>query len=194
MMQKMVNRIYRKKRFDKFKTVSRFEYEQRDVRTKLDIADIYIRLDMILNALEEKDIEVKELDNAEDVMVQMVKEDRLAAKVDIEEVKYQERVKAYEDGKIIEYIRRLFTGDPTSPLFDAGEAAEYNEEKKSSSNKEKEKSEERKPEGERIEDMLISIKERGGVKEATKEEKEDLTNIMNEIKGYINGKENPVAE
>ena len=117
MMQGLVDRIYKRKRFDKIKPITRYEYEQRDVRTKLDIADIYLKLEEISKSLATQNIDIQPVENKENLIVEIVDEDRRSMVLDLEEVKYKERMKAYEDGKLTERLRRLFSGDPVSPMF-----------------------------------------------------------------------------
>lgn len=113
-MQNLVNKVYKPKQMDKFKKVSRFEFEQRDVRNKLDTADIYMQLNQIMEALEKQGIVVEEIQNAEEQMIEMVIEDRKAVTVDLMDLEYYRRQLALEKGSLVEKARKLFFGPPIS--------------------------------------------------------------------------------
>lgn len=118
-MQQLVNKIYRPKMLDKVRPVSRFEYEQKDVRHKLDIADIYLQLGQIQAALEKQGItlEVPQLEEQEGKVVEMVLEDRKAIEIDLLELAYQRRIEAHDNGAVTEKMRRFLFGEPKAPII-----------------------------------------------------------------------------
>lgn len=180
MIQNMVNRIYQRKRFDKIKPVSKFEYEQKEVRHKLDIADIYIQIAEIKDALEKQDIKLEEksVREKEETIISMVQEDRKSTSVDLEILKYQERMEAYDKGSVYESLRRLFSGEPTFPLTkeDVAETDEVNQKKL----KQKRMTEE-----ERMHKLIREVEEKGGIENASEEERADLQEILLEIKEVV---------
>lgn len=114
-MQKLVNEVYKAKQIDKLKKVSRFEFEQRDIRNKLDTADIYMKLEKITEALEKQGIAVAEIDHAEEQMVEMVIEDRQRFAIDLMEFEYKRRQEALNKGSLVEKARKLIFGAAVSP-------------------------------------------------------------------------------
>ena len=190
MMQGLVDRIYKRKRFDKIKPITRYEYEQRDVRTKLDIADIYLKLEEISKSLATQNIDIQPVENKENLIVEIVDEDRRSMVLDLEEVKYKERMKAYEDGKLTERLRRLFSGDPVSPMFQV-------EQEEPITFKQPTQKEGRVPEDQKIDDLLSSIEKNGGVNNATAKQKEELSTVIKEMKDVLQQTEttttNPVV-
>lgn len=114
-MQKLVDKVYKPKQMDKIRKVSRFEFEQRDVRNKLDVADIYLQLGQITDALEAKGIVLATNANNEEDMIQMVIEDRRAVSGDLTQLEYFRRQTALEKGSLIEKARKLFFGAAVSP-------------------------------------------------------------------------------
>lgn len=177
----MVNSIYKRKRFDKIKPVSRFEYEQKEIRSKLDIANLYVQLEEIKEALADQGIEVKEESTRkkEALLVLMVEEDRKSVETDLEILKYHERIEAYENGSIYESLRRLFRGYPTFPATKENIDNEKPEEKKVEPKKRTQ------TEQERMEALIERVEAKGGVSKASKEEKEDLQAILLEIKSEM---------
>ena len=123
-MQEIVSKIYQAKKLDKFKTVSRFQYEQRDIRNRLDVADLYIQLNQILDALEKQGIKVEEISKEEkEIMMQeMVREDRSSIQAQLLELEYLRRTESYKKGSVAEKMRRLIFGDPAVPETLATEA------------------------------------------------------------------------
>lgn len=123
-MQEIVSKIYQAKKLDKFKTVSRFQYEQRDIRNRLDVADLYIQLNQILDALEKQGIKVEEISKEEkEIMMQeMVREDRSSIQAQLLELEYLRRTESYKKGSVAEKMRRLIFGDPAIPNALATEA------------------------------------------------------------------------
>jgi len=123
-MQEIVSKIYQAKKLDKFRTVSRFQYEQRDVRNRLDVADLYIQLNQILDALEKQGIKVEEISKEEkEIMMQeMVREDRSSIQAQLLELEYLRRTESYKKGSVAEKMRRLIFGDPAIPNTLATEA------------------------------------------------------------------------
>lgn len=116
-MQEIVSKIYQAKKLDKFRTVSRFQYEQRDVRNRLDVADLYIQLNQILDALEKQGIKVEEIpkEEKEIMMQEMVREDRSSIQAQLLELEYLRRTESYKKGSVSEKMRRLIFGDPAIP-------------------------------------------------------------------------------
>lgn len=192
-MQKMVDKLYKQKRLDKLRPVTQYEYKQREVRTRLDIADIYSRLLSVYEALEDSGIEINTEGAEEGLLVDMVEEDLLSAEMDFEQKKYQERMEAYERGSVIEYIRRLFTGQPVVPLFDMDTEKPVKEikvpEPINQARKAKVDVDKKNAEEERILNLLKSVEDKGGTRHASKEEKEELKNILEEIKQVVETKE-----
>lgn len=197
-MQKMIDELYKKKKLDKITPVTQYEYKQREIRTRLDIADIYNRLIEVYAALEEKGIEINTGGAENDTLVSMVKEDLLSTEIDFAEKKYQERVEAYENGSIIEYIRRLFSGQPLVPLFDAEEDVLKRSKPKVSKKVNQKRQakievDTKNEEEDRILEILKSVEKRGGVAKATPDEKEELKTVLTEIKTILKDKEEIVV-
>lgn len=191
-MQKMVDKLYKKRKLDKLKLVSQYEYKQREIRTRLDVADIYSRLINIYEALEQHGVEVSLDSTPEDLLVDMVEEDLLSAEMDFEQKKYQERIEAYEKGSIVEYVRRLFTGEPVVPLFDV-ETKETVENVKvpqsvNIARQAKADVDEQDTEEERIINLLKSVEKKGGPGKASKQERDELKSILEEIKIVVEQK------
>lgn len=114
-MQNLVNKIYKPKQMDKFKKVSRFEFEQRDIRQKLDTADIYLKIEEISAALHKQGIEIEPVKDAEEQMVNMVIEDRKHINVSLMELEYLRRQNALAKGSLIEKARKVIFGAAVSP-------------------------------------------------------------------------------
>ena len=197
-MQKMVDKIYKQRKLDKIRPVTQYEYQQREIRTRLDVADIYSRLINIYTALEESGIKIETDGTDETLLVDMVEEDLLSAEIDFEQKKYEKRVEAYEKGSIIEYVRRLFTGQPIVPLFDMDTEESIEEIKVPQSvnqaRKAKVEVEKKNEEEERIVNLLKSVEKKGGVKNATKKEKDELKSVLEEIKQVVEMKEELVPQ
>lgn len=115
-MQHLVNKVYKGKTLDKLKTVSKFEYEQKDIRHKLDLADIYLQLNQIQEALSNHGVVVEQTEKQEEKIVEMVVEDRRAIDIELLELAYQRRMEAYEQGAVSEKLRRFFFGQPKAPV------------------------------------------------------------------------------
>ena len=64
-MQHLVERLYEGDFDDLRKTVSRFEYETREARNKLDIAELYIELNRLKAVMKDAGIEVPKVDAQE---------------------------------------------------------------------------------------------------------------------------------
>lgn len=197
-MQKMVDKLYKQKRLDKLRPVTQYEYKQREVRTRLDIADIYSRLLSVYEALEDNGIAINTEGAEEALLVDMVEEDLLSAEMDFEQKKYQERMEAYERGSVIEYIRRLFTGQPVVPLFDMETEKTVKEVKVpepiNQARKAKVEVDKKNEEEERILNLLKSVEAKGGTRHASKEEKEELKSVLEEIKQVVETKEELVPQ
>lgn len=77
-MQHLVEEIYRGDFSDVGKTVSRYEFEMRDTRNKIDIGELYIELNLMKTALENAGIQLPQEPTAkrEDNLVDILQEDR----------------------------------------------------------------------------------------------------------------------
>lgn len=111
-MQQLVNQVYKPKQLDKLKVVSRFEFEQRDVRHKLDMADVYLQLEQITKALEGQGLDLEEIPNRDDVLIQMVKEDRKSTEIDLMDLEYSRRQNSLKNGSLVEKARSFIFGSP----------------------------------------------------------------------------------
>lgn len=135
-MQKLVNQIYVGKKIDKFKPVTRFEYEQRDIRQRLDMADVYTEIMNIQKALQTIGLEVeteKTQKEHENYIIELVKEDRLDVKQELLELDYYNRLDNYNKGSLKEKIRVKLFGLPDFPN------QELDDLKKNKKNKNKDK-------------------------------------------------------
>ncbi len=114
-MQNLVNKIYAGDRKDRYRPLTRFEFEQRDVRNKLDLADIYIQLEQIKQLLAENNMTIEPFSEQEAAIVEMVQEDRKTFAFEMETLEYERKMASYKNGSVKERIRRLLYGMPTPP-------------------------------------------------------------------------------
>ena len=103
-MQHLVDKLYTMKKTDKFKRISRFEFEQRDIRTKLDLADIYLQLEQIKITLKANKMDIPEFEQHEKAILEMVEEERKEFSKDMEELKQ----KAKQEGNAFSrYLKNI---------------------------------------------------------------------------------------
>lgn len=114
-MQNLVDKIYKGERRDKITPLSKFEFEQRDIRNKLDLADIYLQLEQIKTALAISNIVIEPFSEQERAIVEMVQEDRKNFQVEMETLKYEKKMAGYKNGSLLERGRRMFYGIPQHP-------------------------------------------------------------------------------
>lgn len=111
-MQELVNKIYVPKPFDSVTPISRLEFEQRDIRSKLDTADIYLKLTQMENALKEKGIALEPIPEHEDTILDMVMEERKAFQIDWELQKRKMRQTPLK-ARLLQNFKRKFYGLPS---------------------------------------------------------------------------------
>ena len=114
-MQNLVNKIYAGDTKDRYRPLTRFEFEQRDVRNKLDLADIYIQLEQIKQLLADNNMTIEPFSEQEAAIIEMVQEDRKTFAFEMETLEYERKMASYKKGSVKERIRRLLYGTPTSP-------------------------------------------------------------------------------
>lgn len=122
-VKSIVDKLYASKWEDKLVPVSQHKYKQQTLRTKVEIANLYLELYHIKQALEQADIPMHDLNGREEEVEQMVFEDELAFETDLEKIKYDRREKAFAEQSTIEVIRRLLSGHPEDP-YDPDEPLE----------------------------------------------------------------------
>ena len=111
-MQELVNKIYSPKPLDSIAPISRLEFEQRDIRSKLDTADIYLKLTQMENALKEKGIALEPIPEHEDTILDMVMEERKAFQIDWELQKRKMRQTPLK-ARLLQNFKRKFYGLPS---------------------------------------------------------------------------------
>lgn len=107
-MQELVNKIYSPKPLDSIAPISRLEFEQRDIRSKLDTADIYLKLTQMENALKENGIALEPTPEHEDTILDMVLEERKAFQIDWELQKRKMRQTPLKARLLQNFKRKLY--------------------------------------------------------------------------------------
>ena len=111
-MQELVNKIYSPKPLDSIAPISRLEFEQRDIRSKLDTADIYLKLTQMENTLKEDGIALEPIPEHEDTILDMVMEERKAFQIDWELQKRKMRQTPLK-ARLLQNFKRKFYGLPS---------------------------------------------------------------------------------
>ena len=111
-MQELVNKIYSPKPLDSIAPISRLEFEQRDIRSKLDTPDIYLKLTQMENTLKENGIALEPIPEHEDTILDMVMEERKAFQIDWELQKRKMRQTPLK-ARLLQNFKRKFYGLPS---------------------------------------------------------------------------------
>lgn len=128
-VQDMVDKVFDRKLFDKFKPVTQYEYKQREGRHAIDTAQLNDEVMKLREALEEEGISVEEKATDEEIITAMLmEEDKFETQMKVNE--YNERVTRYKEGSLLERVRIMFNGAPVKPHVIKEEelSEEYDEE------------------------------------------------------------------
>lgn len=93
-MRELINQLYDGELKDVRKKVSRYEYEMREASNKIDMAELFMRMNTIQNHLESNGMVIPELDNISNdkELLSIIKEDTARLNDDIAESLFEKKL------------------------------------------------------------------------------------------------------
>lgn len=172
-IQNIVDNVFERSIFDRFKPVTQYEYKQREGRHMMDSAQLNDEVLKMREALEVAGIEVAEKATDAEIITAMLTEEK-NFEHQMEVNNYNERVTRYKEGSLVERVRIMFNGAPEKPKVNPTVDEDFQKEKPLPSEKGKDTDGDEKltqDEIDEIESMLLNVKP------------EDLQRLKEEGKG-----------